>query len=159
MKVWRAVIVNMMKCRLCFEGDQKRAFVVVFQSMAAFLFASLLSLRKMERKGNKQIFVIGYMLNWFQRAICDMVSTLLNLKCFRLWQTKYLWHFFQSNFGRLIMLIVFWILKPCNEWNSRPSQNMYMSSSTYTTIFIHFLRSCVHHNWTRKTGLSHTSFS
>ena len=111
------------------------------------------------KKREQTVFVIGYMLNWFQRAICDMVSTLLNLKCFRLWQTKYLWHFFQSNFGRLIMLIVFWILKPCNEWNSRPSQNMYMSSSTYTTIFIHFLRSCVHYNWTRKTGLSHTSFS
>ena len=35
----------MMRCRLCFEGDQKKAFVVVFQSMAAF-FQSVKRVRK-----------------------------------------------------------------------------------------------------------------
>ena len=45
-----------------------------------YLTSLLLSLRKMERKENKQIFVIGYMLNWFQRAIRDVVSTILNPK-------------------------------------------------------------------------------
>ena len=84
-----------------------------------YLTSLLLSLRKMERKENKQIFVIGYMLNWFQRAIRDVVSTILNPKSqmFPIVTIK-IWPFFQFNFERLILIVFqiswFWIL---NWWN------------------------------------------
>ena len=39
----------MMRCRQCFEGDQKKAFVVVFQSTTAF-FLSAKRVRKFKFK-------------------------------------------------------------------------------------------------------------
>ena len=83
-----------------------------------YLTSSLLSLRKIKRKENKQslIFVNGYMLNWFQRAIRDMVSTILS-QMFPIVTNK-IWPFFQSNFERLILKVFkiscVWIL---NWWN------------------------------------------
>ena len=59
----------MMRLRLCFEGDQKKAFVVVFQSMAAF-FQSAKRVRKFKFQNYFQHLVVALkMYNFIHRKI------------------------------------------------------------------------------------------
>ena len=72
----------MMRCRLCFEGDQKKAFVVVFQSMAAF-FQSVKRVRKFKLQNYFQHLAVALkMYNFIHRKIekvrgCNLFSECL----------------------------------------------------------------------------------